>query len=566
MLLWQRFRTAIVLGLFTIIYIFLAVSSYTRESATWDEPQHLTAGYAALTLRDYSLDVENPPFLDMWAALPLLFSRDVAFEGGQLPRDARGLLFNNPLPFSHRFLFDLNGGDRLLYRARFMIVLLGLLLGWLVFFWARDLMGWSAACAALFLYSLEPNLLAHARLVTTDLGVTCFVFGTVYFLWRTTRSPGAGNLIGLSVFFALALVTKFTALLLVPIVMLLLLVHAWRKGPRAAGAAALIVLHLLTLGYVTTWAFYGFRYAPTPGPPNARFELTPTEMKGVPALAAVAGFVDRHHLLPNACSMGFVIGQHKAGKRADILGAAYRGAGIHYFPIITVLKTPLLLMILMLTGLGLSIRHWRRPGAGTLFLLLPMAVFLGVAIVSGLNVCLRHLLPVYPFGVLLATRGIEPLLARHRLVACLVAVLWVGGFATVYPHYLAYASELIGGTSRGYRYLADSDLDWGQDLKGLKRWMDENGVQHVNLAYFGSTDPAYYGIASTRLGGTTGDFGNAQFEDPRLPGYVAVSVTHLHGIYLPMRAKRFYRPLLDMEPRAVIGHSIRVYWVDRPWW
>ena len=579
----KRFRTAIVLILFSAIYVLLAVTSYSRESATWDEPQHLTAGYVALKLRDYRIDAENPPFLDIWAALPLLITQGVVFEADKLPTDqGRPQLIFNPPRYCHQFFNVLNDPDRLLYRARFMIVLLGLLLGVLVFCWARDLLGWPTACAALFIYCFEPNMLAHARLVTTDLGVTCFAFGTVYLLWRTCLQLSWLNMLGLSAFFALAQISKFTALLLFPVVAVLLLVRAMRSGPWACdlprfrnivsrrckvGVALLIVLHLFMLSYLTIWAAYSFRYTPTPAPiERARFEVSQLVYKDLPMLSAAAHWVDRHRLLPNAASMGFLFGQWKAQRRATHLGEAYRAGGIWYYvPTAFVLKTPLLLLLLIFVGVVACARHWRKIGPEALFILVPMVVFQGVALQSGLNVCLRHVLPIYPFGLLLATLGIEPLLVHsRRAVVALLAVVWLAEFAFIYPHYLASFNELIGGPAHGYKYMADSSLDWGQDLKGLKRWMDDNGVRHINLAYFGTADPDYYGILYTRLPGTETGFARAPTEPPRLPGYVAVSVTHLHGVYFQSR-KNLYRPLLERRPQAVIGHSIHVYWLDQEW-
>ena len=169
-------RVIIALTLFAAIYLALAVGSYTRESATWDEPQHLTAGYAALTRRDYRIDTEHPPLARMWAAVPLALSTGIRFDETS-PHWQNGPQWF----FCHQFLYKDNNADWMLYRARFMVALLGVLLGALLFFWARELCGFWPATAALALYCFEPNLLAHTRLVTTDFALVCFAFGAVYF-------------------------------------------------------------------------------------------------------------------------------------------------------------------------------------------------------------------------------------------------------------------------------------------------------------------------------------------------------------------------------------------------
>lgn len=143
-----------------------------------------------------------------------------------------------------------------------------------------------------------------------------------------------------------------------------------------------------------------------------------------------------------------------------------------------------------------------------------------------------------------------------------LGVLLVAEFATAYPYTLTFFNQLAGGPRNGYRYLADSNLGWGQNLKTLKAWMDRNGVSHVNLAYFGQADPAYYGIDCTYLPGSP-SFALASIARPRLPGYVAISSTVLNGVYLQPWWRLFYRPFEDLAPVAVVGNSIRVYWVER---
>jgi hypothetical protein len=184
-----------------------------------------------------------------------------------------------------------------------------------------------------------------------------------------------------------------------------------------------------------------------------------------------------------------------------------------------------------------------------------------------LNIGLRHILPVYPFVLLLAGYAIAKLLARRfragRLTLAALGLLAIVEFAVVCPHYLAFFNQSIGGPRQGQQYLLDSNIDWGQDLKGLKRWMDRHDVHHISLSYFGTADPAYYKIDCTYLSG--GPFFDERFVTlPTLPGFVAVSVTNLRGLYFPDASRGMYMPLLQMEPTAMIGYSIYVYWVDRP--
>ena len=141
---------------------------------------------------------------------------------------------------------------------------------------------------------------------------------------------------------------------------------------------------------------------------------------------------------------------------------------------------------------------------------------------------------------------------------CLLAVI---EFALICPHYLAFFNLFAGGPANGHEYLVDSNLDWGQDLKGLKQWMDRNAVGHINLSYFGTADPAYYRIDCTLLPG--GPFYDDPFvKNPQLPGLFAVSITNLRGVYLTEHFRSIYQPLLKAKPVAVIGYSIYIYRIE----
>jgi 4-amino-4-deoxy-L-arabinose transferase-like glycosyltransferase len=573
--------TSLVLLAFAVVFVALQVWSYTRTSATFDEPGGLAAGFAALASRDYRPALEHPPLTRLWAALPLLTMPGVSFDSKALD-DARpeAVAFQGPFASGHRFLYAQDGvpassrGDALLYRARFMNVLLGVVLGVLVYCWAAEWLGFRAAVVALGLYTIEPNIAAHSSLVTTDLGVACFMFGAIYFLWRLSRQVTPWNIAGLTVFFVLAMLSKFSAAILGLVVLALLVMMAWRRRTLSAKGVAAIVALLAAATWLGVWASYGFRYAPstTPGWVFALHD-NPAVLRAVPSIAALVGWIDSYHLLPNAFSEGFLHGQGLVQGRPSFLAGSYSNFGWwYYFPIAFLIKTPLALLALFFTGVVSSLRRSRLLSLdGEAFLVVPIVLFFGVAMTSTLNIGLRHILPIYPFVIVLAVVGARALAdggAKHGPAICAVLLaVAVLEFASVYPNNLAFFNRAVGGPSNGFRYLADSNIDWGQDLKPLKRWMDRNQVAHINLAYFGVADPAYYGIESTYLGGTTiPSVTPAMMRAPKLPGYVAVSTTLLNGVPFAERDRDFYKPLRDRPPAADIGGSIRVYWVEKPWW
>jgi hypothetical protein len=286
----------------------------------------------------------------------------------------------------------------------------------------------------------------------------------------------------------------------------------------------------------------------------------------VPKLTILVDWVDQHRLLPNAYSQGFLLGQGKAQHRPAFLAGRFSDTGWwYYFPVVILLKTSITLLALCAGSLTLCIIRWKTFFAGKMFILVPIAIYLGVAMTSRINIGLRHILPIYPFLLLLAGGAVAALQARVRpaflLVLLIPAAVELG---TVAPHYLAFFNQFAGGPGNGHNLLVDSNLDWGQDLKGLKRWMNLHHVPHVNLGYFGNADPAYYGIRCTYLPGSP-FFAKDKIEGPWVPGYVAVSANNLHNA-ADETVRAFYKPLLKREPVAVIGYSIHVYRVDNAWW
>ncbi|HUJ11006.1 MAG TPA: glycosyltransferase family 39 protein [Verrucomicrobiae bacterium] len=577
-------RLALVLVLFAATFLALTVGCYQRESATVDEPQHLVAGYIAWKLHDYRVAPEHPPLLRMWAALPLLVSRDI-----KLATDSPYWLKGDQWRFCREFFFQDNDADRLLFRARFMIALLGVLLGILVFSWALELFGFWPATIVLGLYCVEPNLVAHSGLVTTDLGAACFIFGAVYFAWRCARNLSLGNLVGLTVFFVLAQVSKYSALLLAPILLGLFFVRALSPTPWPAGkakgittrtsktlAALLLISGLVLLSYGALWAVYDFRYAPTPaGVQQAEFVMTEGATHELPRLTGLMQWIDTHHLLPNACARGLAsIAVNAEQRPAYLLGETSNRGWWYYFPLAFIIKTPIALLVMASIGLILSFAHWKQKWPDIIFIVAPPAVYFVTAMAGHLNIGLRHILPVYPFALLLAGWTISALLpgisvgtrTSWRSVALAgLCCMQLVEFAAVYPHCLAFFNFSIGGPRHGAEYLVDSNLDWGQDLKSLKQWMTEHQVHHINLCYFGVAAPSYYGIDYTPLPGSP-YYDPKTVAKPELPGYVAVSATNLRGAYLSEFIKSLYAPLQNRKPAAVLGYSIYVYWVERPWW
>jgi hypothetical protein len=568
-----RRASFLVLTAFAVVFSVLQVASYTQKSAVWDEPVHLATGYAAVAEGDYRVELTHPPLMRMWAALPLLFMSGIHLDTSPLDR-MRPIEWHSgsiAYDFATRFLYVDNDADRLLNAARFMIVLCGIILGVLLFCWTYEWLGFGPAVWALGFYTLAPNVMANSSLVTTDVGITCFIFGTVYFLWRTSRRVSAANLAGLTLFFGLAIVTKFSALILGPIVVALLVVAVTQRSAITARTAFAIVALLAVGAFVAVWAAYGFRYAPSRSPTWVlHLEQAPLA-RTVPVFAAVTGWIDTHHLLPNVFTEGFLIFAQsmKPPNYTFLAGMVSTDGWWYYFPVAFLIKTPIAVIVLLAIGIVICIRHRRTLGwANEAFIALPVAIYLAAAIANTYQVGIRHILPLYPFFMLTAAAGAMILVRRRAGQAALAGlmILWIVVLANVYPHTLTFFNGLVGGPGNGYKYLADSNIDWGQGLKALKQWMVDRGVSRIGLAYFGTADPAYYGIDYTALPAATPGMELTSIArpwgEPTLPGFVAVSATVLTGVYHEPRWQMFYSGLRDTEPVEVVGNSIFVYWLD----
>ena len=579
--LWRRADARLPLALLVAaaLYAGLAIAASRAQSSTFDEPIHLPPGYLSLTLGDHRMNPDHPPLVRRWAALPLLFL-DVKWERGDF-----AFKVGRPWEFGKRFLYRWNDAETLLFWGRLPIVALGVLLLAAVFFFTRSRYGESAAVLALFLGALNPDLLAHGAIVSTDLGIALFTFlGVLAFLRMVERvTPLRVVIAGLTVGAACA--TKFSGIGLVPMLGLAALVVALDDAPLAvalrgvprevstrSGKLATFGVVFAVMGVAAVfmvWAAYGF-HAPlaVDAEANARiFDWGTVELPR-PWLQAVFTLLRRSGGLPQAWIWGvqhFLV--HAEGRPAFLLGQYSESGWWYYFPTTFALKTPIALLVLFAAGL-LTARRTASARRTEILLFVPLAVLVALSVSQRINIGHRHLLPLYPFVLVIAGRvaalafpprpgGSVPALAVGALC------LWqAGATAWAYPHYLAYFTELAGGPSNGWRLLSDSNVDWGQGLKGLRQWMERTGVTRLKLAYFGTADVKYYGVDADRLPGYQPPPPSATVRKIRPGDIVAVSATLLQGLYVEEGMRPLMERLRSLPPVTVIGHSIFVYRVD----
>jgi hypothetical protein len=571
----RRGLDAAVLAAGIVLLAVQGVTSLRTKSAVYDEPVHFSAGYAAARFGEFRFNPDHPPLVATLAALPLL-AMDVRFPEGD-PAWAMG----RPYEVGRRFLYRWNDGDRLLARGRLVVLGLAAALAAIVFLWTRALWGRAAAALALLLAATSPDVLAHGQVVTTDMGAALFIFATVAAFERLAAGVTAGRVGAAGLALGAAFATKFSALILLPVLALLAVAVAVRGEPLPVGATSTlsgaraklaamagVLAVMAAIALAVLWSAYRFRYAASADP---RIEAAIPWDRLRPEEPAVASLVDglrRTQLLPEAYLWGFVrFFEHQEGRPSFLLGARSETGFAAFFPTSFAVKTPVALLVLLALSAVLAARGRRRRE--DLFLAVPVLLYAAVSLTRGINIGHRHLLPLYPFLFVAAGRAAAWAAAEwpRRRPAVLVGLLaaWHAGAALwIHPHHLAYFNEIAGGPARGYRILVDSSLDWGQDLRGLRPYMEAHGIPRVKLSYFGTADPAYYGIAADLLPG----YLPLPRETVRTfaPGDVlAVSATNLAGVYLDPADRPMMERLRRERPSGSVGYSILIFRPAFPW-
>ena len=272
-------------------------------------------------------------------------------------------------------------------------------------------------------------------------------------------------------------------------------------------------------------------------------------------------------IVPEDYARGLVfVAQHSAARPTFLLGELRDGGFPYYFAVTFLLKTPLPLLLLTAIALARMPRLGRRDA---LLVWLPVVVYLAATATRGLQIGHRHLLPIYPFLFLAAGEAAAALRSwrapKGAWLAGALALWYAGGTLRQHPHHLAYFNELAGGAGNGWRLLVDSNLDWGQDLKRLAEWLRDNPAPGLKLSYFGSADPAYYGITSEALPGYTSPHAPHITREIRPGDVVAVSATNLQGVYLEPEDRLLMERVRALRPIARVGYSIFVFRSDFTW-
>jgi 4-amino-4-deoxy-L-arabinose transferase-like glycosyltransferase len=490
----------------------LSFSAALTESFTTDEPAHLTAGASYLATGDLRLNPEHPVLAKVWAALPLRLTGRLPF-----PMELDGWPTGDVKLASIDWLETKSDGNRLLRAPRAMMVLLLVTLVGAIGVTAWRLLGPEAGLLATALAAFEPLLLAHGHLVTTDAPVTLFVLLALLAFARFLERHSALRFALLAASLATAALVKYSWVLVVPALVLMATTSFFlrrnetpeRRYPWLPLAALPFIVA------VAIWAAYGFRFDPfRPGGPPAptdgswriplsagvplsfspvshddAWESVLHDNDGKPrsGLSVAAVSVARKlHLLPEAYLYGFTFATRHAEKRLAYLHGGFSDTGWRsYFLVAYLVKTPLPELLLLAGGVAaLVTRRARMRGDPVLAVgLFSYAVLYAlVAVLTNLNIGLRHILPVYPALLVVASASAAWAVSRAGRIAVLLAAAWMAATALFsFPYYLGYFNEAVGGWRNGHRWLVDSNLDWNQDQLRLRDYQAAHPDERIVL-------------------------------------------------------------------------------------
>lgn len=538
----------------------LVVSS--QESMTFDEKAHIPAAYSYVRYGDMRLNPEHPPLIKDLSGLFLLpLNLDFPLEitewlDGYNEQWIVGDVFINCI----RPEIACNDADTILFFSRLPIIILAVVLGVALFLWTRKLGGALAGVIATTLYAFDPNIIAHNHYMTTDIGSAAFIFFSFYFFIQFLKNPTGSTILVSGIFLGLAELTKFSAVLLFPIFGLFAFLYALTRIPgsqEVRGKFRFLCSNLwrylsgytmsVLVCFVIIWIGYALNTLGMPAQKVVEHADLFLSQPNTPARIShdlIVSMTTSPILLPYAeyfVGIAKVFSRVAAGNVHYFLGTVSSTSSPWYFPVVFLLKEtlPFLLLLIATTGYGLYriVRHIGRERTAGLWHVFArsfqnhiteyMAVFFilfysYVSITGNLTIGFRHLFPILPFLYLLIGKGVAQFYKRHesepvthQLIGVFIGTLMLIVMAIPvlsYPSYLSYFNAVAGGHSVGYHYVTDSNYDWGQDLKYLKKFMDRVDqcqagtaplgtdctlasyppIDKIRVDYFGGSNPSYY--------------------------------------------------------------------------
>jgi len=569
-----------IITLLSVMFILMFFSS-KGDSNIVDEVAHIPAGISYITKGDYRLNPEHPPLIKDLAAIPL------ALAGFTFPTEmwlANNPVVNNQWEIGWAYLYKIgNNTDLMVLLARIPIMLISLIFGYFVFRWTKELFGNKAGIFALILFVFSANIIAHSRFVTTDLGISFALFLSMYLLYRFVQKPNYQNLLIAGLGFGLTLITKFSAAVLAPTFIIIFIMLLVRKGSDSKRGllerindrsikkrlySSFISFFLIAvIGILTMWIFYIPHTINMPS--SVQKDLIEESLPGDEGIAKLS----RAILIPLSDNqitkplgqwfLGFfmVTSHVEGGHDAFLWGQVSNQGWWYYYPLTLLIKTPIPLMLLMFLVLLLWRRLEKKDWFTETFIWVLPIVLMAMGIQGKLCLGVRYMLPLYAFmfifiarlATIIDLKKITNNLRPFPLIVIILIVWYVLEGIIIYPHYLAYYNQFVGGYKNGYHYLTDSNTDWGQDIKRLKKYVDDNEIREIYVDVFPGGFEAKQYLGEKMI--------EWHVQNGKPTGYFALSATFYQNSRLKKDSNSGvdYSWLDNIEPVTNIGGSILIY-------
>tara|TARA_Y100000310_G_scaffold345466_1_gene465294 strand:- start:708 stop:2486 length:1779 start_codon:yes stop_codon:yes gene_type:complete len=563
--IFSKYKIVVVFLL--LVNFFLISSSVYKESITWDEICYIGMGKYIIETGNFRTDgsISHAP-LSYYINSLFLYFTDIPDE--IMTKEScwvrgKDLLFESKDPI------------RLLFFIRLPLMLLSVLLGFYVFKWAKELYGIKAGLFALFFYSFSPNIIATAKFALTDFSLVCFSFISMYYFWKFCNKSTAWNLIVLGFITGLALISKITALFLIPIYIVLGLIFIRRIFSERIIDLVIIFL----LAFFVVFAAYGFQIQTLSDTlPDHYLQRAHEEIDnriGNYNIEKFAYFFIDNVPLPAAtyfAVIGDVAYHSTTGFNGYFFGKIFapEDKPFYYFFGLMALKTPIPALIILVISIIFFRRLRHKKLKNEFFFIVPIIIFFASFIFNKVSYDLRHVLTIYPFIFVFMSKVTNFKFKRKYPIYALILLLWylISSLA-IYPYYVAYFNEFVQ-PENGYKYLSGFNIDAGQDLIRLKDFMDKNRIDKINFSFHGGIDPKKYGIEYSSMPTVCFAPVNVDYEPfatncekdfvedcSKRKGIVAISVTNLQNRFL--RNASCFNWLQNYEPISKLGYSIFVY-------
>ncbi len=591
-----------------LFFVTVSILNARNDALTFDEVAHIPAGYSYLLFHDMRLNPEHPPLIKDLAALPLLFFRPQL----DIEKDFWQKEVNGQWEAGHNLLWqEGNNPDQIAFWSRLPIILISLLLGLFIFKWSKELAGLTAGLLAALIFFLDPNILGHNHLVTTDVGIAAFLTFSLYYFAKFIVKPSWRNTILAGLFLGLAHTAKFSSVTLLPLYTLVVFAYPLlkpapqedREDPpkkKAVLRCHSFLKYLFKGGLVFVFSVMviWLVYWPNVRQADSVF-LQKTINHYLPAKSPKHQIVSRLNqsqftrpLAEYGLGLSMVLQRVSGGNTVYYLGQVSNQAFPSYFPVVFLLKETVGFLSLLLLSIVLAlyflpkiipqIFSWlkipvRSEREGHLdFIVVSLSLLLAyiilysyLSITGNLNLGIRHLLPIFPPLIILIsfilTKAVNLFQSsRHKLIykTGIILVLLFLAIETIsaYPYYLSFFNRTVGGPKNGYHYVTDSNADWGQDLKRLEKYLDHHPeIKQIHIDYFGGDNPRY------RFGSKFIPWWDSR--RPIEPGYYAISANFLmNSIYDKNKPdNQSYRWIIKnhLKPITQIGTSILIYKVGK---